>query len=174
MGQSCASCSTASVSWSTCSNRPRARLSRSAFWDSLARGICHKHTTVCDKRQSAPDFRRNPSRRSNSKLSFAFGESSLLLAECLVHASTDVPLHLAPALSANVRCKAPSTALSRVSLPPASSDRDRDCRRTPRHTTHHKDLPEHVTITRPHHPFVGRSLAIFGRRRYQGKLHLIL
>ena len=45
------------------------------FWVSLARGICHKHTTVCDMRQDAPDFRRNSSRRSNSKLSFAFGES---------------------------------------------------------------------------------------------------
>jgi Family of unknown function (DUF5372) len=48
------------------------------------------------------------------------------------------------------------------------------CRRTPRYTTHHKDLPEHVIITRPHHPFEGKTLAVFGRRLYQGKLHLIL
>jgi hypothetical protein len=41
----------------------------------LARRICHKHTTVYDTRQSAPDFRRNSSRRSNSKLSLALGES---------------------------------------------------------------------------------------------------
>ena len=64
--------------------------------------------------------------------------------------------------------------LSRVSVPPASSTHDRCCQRTPRHTTHHKDLPEHVTITRPNHPFEGKTLAVFGRRRYQGKLHLIL
>src|SRR5439155_853229 len=37
------------------------------------------HTTVYDMRQDAPDFRRNSSRRSNSKLSFAFGESYLRL-----------------------------------------------------------------------------------------------
>ena len=37
-------------------------------------------------RQSAPDFRRNSSRRSNSKLSFAFGESiSPLLANMYLH-----------------------------------------------------------------------------------------
>ena len=47
-------------------------------------------------------------------------------------------------------------------------------RRTPRHTTHHKDLPEHVTITRLHHPFEGKTLPVFGLRRHQGKLHLIL
>src|ERR1700688_1495204 len=75
MEQSSANCSTAAESCSTCSNRWRARLRRSALWVSLARGICHKHTTVYDMRQYAPDFRRNFSRRSNSKLSFAFGES---------------------------------------------------------------------------------------------------
>ena len=48
------------------------------------------------------------------------------------------------------------------------------CRRTLRHTTHLKDLPEHVRITRPHHPFEGRTLPIFGVRRFQGKLHLML
>ena len=37
-------------------------------------GICHKHTTLYDIRQSALDFRRNARCRSNSKLSFAFGE----------------------------------------------------------------------------------------------------
>src|SRR6266853_3886755 len=84
--------------------------------------------------------------RSNRKLSFAFRESSLLLAECLVHASADVPLHLAPALSANARCKAPSTGLSRVFLPPASSDRDRDCRRSPGCPGH---KPSHRPSTSP-------------------------
>jgi hypothetical protein len=44
----------------------------------------------------------------------------------------------------------------------------------PRHTTHHKDLPEHVTITRPQHPLEGQKLAVFGQRRHQDKLHLIL
>src|ERR1035438_9475534 len=52
--------------------------------------------------------------------------------------------------------------------------RDRDGRRTPRHTTHLKDLPEQVRITRPQHPFEGKALPVFGRRRYQGKPHLIL
>src|SRR5215471_6692398 len=75
MEQSCDNWSTASESRSTCRNRSRARLRRSAFWVSLARGICHKHTTVYDTNQRAPDFCRNSSRRSNSKLSFAFGES---------------------------------------------------------------------------------------------------
>jgi len=37
-----------------------------------------------------------------------------------------------------------------------------------------KDLPEHVTITRPHHPLEGKTLAIFGQRRFRDKLHLIL
>ena len=46
--------------------------------------------------------------------------------------------------------------------------------RTPRHTTHLKDLPEHVTITRPYHPFEGKTLPVFGLRHYQGKLHLTL
>ena len=49
-----------------------------------------------------------------------------------------------------------------------------ELRRTPRHTTHHKHLPEYVTITRPHHPLEGKKLAVFGQRRYQDKLHLIL
>src|SRR6516162_10739542 len=48
------------------------------------------------------------------------------------------------------------------------------CRRTPRHTTHHKDLPEHVTITRPQHPLEGKKLSVFGQRRFRNKLHLIL
>ena len=65
-------------------------------------------------------------------------------------------------------------ALSRVSSPPASADLAKCYRRTPRHTTHHKDLPEHVTITRPQHPLEGKTLAVFGQRRYQDKLHLIL
>jgi hypothetical protein len=47
-------------------------------------------------------------------------------------------------------------------------------RRTPQHTTHLKDLPERVRIIRPQHPFDGKALAVFGRRRYQGKPHLIL
>ena len=50
----------------------------------------------------------------------------------------------------------------------------KSCRTTPRHTTHHKDLPEHVTITRPQHPLEGKKLAVFGQRRYQDKLHLVL
>jgi len=48
------------------------------------------------------------------------------------------------------------------------------CQRNLRHTTHHQDLPKHVTITRPQHPLEGKILAVFGQRRYQDKLHLIL
>src|ERR1700730_7646335 len=55
-----------------------------------------------------------------------------------------------------------------------SKSRGRCCRRTPRHTPHLKDLPEQVRITRPQHPFEGKALAVFGRRRYQSKPHLIL
>ena len=62
----------------------------------------------------------------------------------------------------------------RVSLPPVAADLSGCGRRTLRHTTHLKDLPKHVTITRPHHPFEGKTLPIFGVRRFQGKLHLML
>ena len=62
----------------------------------------------------------------------------------------------------------------RVSSPPVAEGIVEYCRRTPRHTTHHQDLPEHVTITRPQHPLEGKKLAVFGQRRYQDKLHLIL
>ena len=62
----------------------------------------------------------------------------------------------------------------RVSSPPVSADLAGCCRRTLRHTTHLKDLPEHVMITRTHHPFEGKKLPIFGVRRFQGKLHLML
>src|SRR5215472_8032464 len=142
MEQSRARRSAASESCSTCCSKVRARLRRSAFWISLARGICHKYTTYYDMHQSALDFRRNRSCRSNSKLPFAFGELSLLLAECPCHASADILAHLAPAPSATARCTVPSTALARVSEPPSSSNRDRDCQRKPRHTTHHQHLPE--------------------------------
>jgi len=66
-------------------------LRRSDFWTSLARGICHKHTTSYDIRQSALDFCRNRSRRSNSKLSFAFGESlPPILANLYLHYVLDL------------------------------------------------------------------------------------
>ena len=47
-------------------------------------------------------------------------------------------------------------------------------RTTPRNTTHHKDLPKSVTIIRPHHPFEGKELVVFGRQRHRGKLHWVL
>src|SRR5712691_9628342 len=42
------------------------------------------------------------------------------------------------------------------------------------HTTHLHHLAEYVKITRPHHPFEGKSLAIFGTRHQRGRLHLIV
>src|SRR5215468_1607037 len=87
MEQSRASRSAASESCSTCRSKVRARLRRSAFWTSLARGICHKYTTRYDIHQSELDFRRNRRRRSNSKLSFAFGESLYHLAVIILRAA---------------------------------------------------------------------------------------
>jgi len=42
------------------------------------------------------------------------------------------------------------------------------------HTTHRHHITDFVKITRPQHPFEGKSLAVFGSRRQQGRLHLIL
>ena len=35
------------------------------FWFSLARGICHKYTTIYDTTQAESRFHRNPSRGQN-------------------------------------------------------------------------------------------------------------
>jgi hypothetical protein len=85
--------------------RAEERLQRAA---GVARGICHKHTTACDISQSAPDFRRNPSRRSNSKLSFAFGESKARLAASL-H-PPDSPARLPSRRLAEIHGSASATA----------------------------------------------------------------
>src|SRR5262252_7728110 len=81
---------------------------------------------------------------------------------------------LALALSASVRCREPSTVPWHVSSPPVSADLAGCYRKTLRHTTHLKDLPKHATITRPHHPLEGKTLLIFGVRRFQGELNLML
>ena len=47
------------------------------------------------------------------------------------------------------------------------------CRRKTRHTTH-VEVPQFVKIIRPHHPFEGQSLEVFGRLHRQGRLRLIL
>ena len=43
-----------------------------------------------------------------------------------------------------------------------------------RHTTHHQDLPERVTVTRVCHPFEGKALAVWQSIRRQGRTYLVL
>ena len=47
-------------------------------------------------------------------------------------------------------------------------------RKTLRHTTHHQDLPERVTIVRTRHPFEGKSLAVLGSLHRHGQWNLLL
>src|SRR5271165_3348786 len=46
--------------------------------------------------------------------------------------------------------------------------------RKPPHTTHHRDLPERVTIVRPHHPFEGRSLEVLRVTQRHDRLQLVV
>ena len=46
--------------------------------------------------------------------------------------------------------------------------------RTLRHTTHHQNLPERVTIVRARHPFEGKSLAVLNAVHRRGRLYLLL
>ncbi len=46
--------------------------------------------------------------------------------------------------------------------------------RNVRHTTHHQDLPERVTIVRARHPFEGKSLAVLKALHRRGRLYLLL
>src|ERR1019366_489525 len=56
----------------------------------------------------------------------------------------------------------------------SSSIRGPDCRRNPPHTTHPRDFPERVKITRPHHPFEGRSLEVLRHANMEGSLNFVL
>src|SRR3954454_4521886 len=47
-------------------------------------------------------------------------------------------------------------------------------RRNPSHTTHLQRFPEHVIITRPHHPFEGQSLEVLRQARMPGGLQFVL
>ena len=47
-------------------------------------------------------------------------------------------------------------------------------RRNVRHTTHHQDFPERVTIVRARHPFEGQSLAVLGSVHRKGQWLLLL
>jgi len=47
-------------------------------------------------------------------------------------------------------------------------------RRKPPHTTHLRDFPERVTITRPHHPFEGQSLEVLRYARMSYGLQFVL
>ena len=48
------------------------------------------------------------------------------------------------------------------------------CQRKLRHTTHHQDLPQKVTVTRVRHPFEGKSLAVWQSIRRKGRMYLVL
>jgi hypothetical protein len=113
-------------------------------------------------------------RRHNAETDWPAVGSRLHLAVCLFLVESTARPPLVLALSASAPCREPPTAAEHVSLLPEAVVFGRGYQRTPRHTTHLKDLPERVRITRPQHPFDGKALAVFGRRRYQGKPHLIL
>jgi len=48
------------------------------------------------------------------------------------------------------------------------------CRKNPRHTTHLRDLPDKVRVTRPHHALEGKVLEVFAKLRHRGKPHFLL
>lgn len=48
------------------------------------------------------------------------------------------------------------------------------CRRNLRHTTHLRDLPTEVRVTRPHHALEGKVLKVFAKLRHKGKPHFLL
>ena len=93
---------------------------------------------------------------------------------CLWHARPVDRPPLASARLATVQCREPASFPSRVSGRLGSSARDRCCQRTIRHTTHHQDLPEKVTIVRRRHPFEGKSLAVLQATHRHGRLYLLL
>jgi hypothetical protein len=47
-------------------------------------------------------------------------------------------------------------------------------RRNSRHTTHLRDLPAQVRVTRPHHALEGKVLEVFAKLRHQGRPHFML
>jgi hypothetical protein len=47
-------------------------------------------------------------------------------------------------------------------------------RRNLRHTTHLRDLPTQVRVTRQHHALEGKVLEVFARLRHKGKPHFML
>ena len=48
------------------------------------------------------------------------------------------------------------------------------CRKNPRHTTHLRDLPAQVRVTRRHHALEGKVLEVFAKLRHKGKPHFLL
>ena len=48
------------------------------------------------------------------------------------------------------------------------------CRRNLRPTTHLRDLPDKVRVTRPHHALEGKVLEVFAKLRHRGKPHFLL
>lgn len=46
--------------------------------------------------------------------------------------------------------------------------------RNSRHTTHLRDLPAQVRVTRPHHALEGKVLEVFAKLRHKGRPHFML
>ena len=59
-------------------------------------------------------------------------------------------------------------------LPDRESPRCSDGSTKAAHTTHLHHSAEYIKITRPHHPFEGKSLVVLGTRHQRGRLHLIV
>src|SRR5262249_45045874 len=57
--------------------------------------------------------------------------------------------------------------------PPASAVPVQCCQKKGRQTTHHRDFPDSVIITRERHPFEGRALAVIGSTRRRGVLFVL-
>jgi len=69
----------------------------------------------------------------------------------------------------------PSTSASLTRRATFSSTRCAvPCQRKSRHTTHHQDLPEKVTIVRARHPFEGQSLNLLATLHRKGRRLLLL
>ena len=56
----------------------------------------------------------------------------------------------------------------------SSIQREVSCRRTTRHTTHLKDFPQSVVITRKGHPFEGQALQALGKSKRRNRAHLLI
>ena len=70
-------------------------------------------------------------------------------------------------------CLFPPASFFRVQQLDKDAGSSHDARK-PRHTTHHQQFPERVTITRSHHPFEGQSLEVLRQARMPDGLQFVL